>query len=51
MMIAAIMFGAGVMVEFYALLRAPLGYQDENGFHAMAEDSAEEQHGTAEDRS
>jgi hypothetical protein len=42
---AAIMFGAGVMVEFYAVLFAPLGYQDEQGFHAVADGAEEEERG------
>jgi hypothetical protein len=38
MMIAAIaLFGAGVVVELYAVLFAPLGYQDDFGFHAVPE--------------
>jgi hypothetical protein len=37
MLIAAIIFGAGVLIELYAVLLAPMGYQDERGFHAMAD--------------
>jgi hypothetical protein len=38
MMMAAIaLFAAGVMVELYAVLFAPLGYQDDFGFHPAPE--------------
>ena len=36
-MIAAIVLGAGLMVEIYAVLLAPMGYQDTNGFHAVTD--------------
>jgi hypothetical protein len=41
MMIAAIVFAAGVMVELYAVALAPLGYQDDNGFHVARESKDE----------
>jgi hypothetical protein len=43
MLIAAILLVAvGVCVEFCAMLRAPLGYQDETGFHELPETSEKE---------
>jgi hypothetical protein len=33
MVIAALIVGAGVILELCAVLKAPLGYQDETGFH------------------
>jgi len=44
MVIAALMVGAGFIIELCTLLGAPLGYQDEKGFHAGAKsaDSAED---------
>jgi hypothetical protein len=42
MMIAAILFGTGIFVELCAVLLAPLGYQDEKGFHWLA-DGGEQQ--------
>jgi hypothetical protein len=48
MMLAAIVFGAGVMMEFYAIVCAPLGYQDEQGFHALAENADDEERGLGE---
>ena len=32
-MIAAIILGVGVVVELAAILRAPMSYQDQSGFH------------------
>ena len=37
MIVAIALFAAGVMVELYAVLFAPLGYQDDFGFHAAPE--------------
>ena len=37
MVIAAIIFGAGVVMVLDAVIRAPIGYQDENGFHLGAQ--------------
>ena len=34
MVIAVLMVGAGVIIELCILMGAPLGYQDERGFHA-----------------
>jgi hypothetical protein len=31
--VAAFMIGAGVIMELCAVVGAPVGYQDENGFH------------------
>ena len=36
---AAIIFAAGILTEFLAVMRAPLGYQDDNGFHVGSERS------------
>lgn len=36
MVVAAFIIAAGVIVEVCAMLRAPMGYQDETGFHAGA---------------
>ena len=33
MIIVAIMFLIGVVVEFWAIAHAPFGYQDDSGFH------------------
>jgi hypothetical protein len=33
MVIAALMLGVGVIAELWAVMTAPLGYQDETGFH------------------
>jgi hypothetical protein len=33
MVIAAIMIGAGMVLVLGAVMRAPVGYQDETGFH------------------
>jgi hypothetical protein len=38
-MIAVIIVGAGLIVEIGAMLSAPLGYQDETGFHTGAKKS------------
>ena len=35
----------GVTLELFAAARAPLGYQDEHGFHLGAEPSADQQAG------
>ena len=37
MVAVVILFGAGVMVEIFAVLFAPMGYQDADGFHAVAD--------------
>ena len=37
MVMAALMIGAGIIVELCAVMAAPLGYQDETGFHIGAE--------------
>lgn len=37
MVIAAIIVGAGVILELCAVIGAPLGYQDETGFHVGSE--------------
>jgi hypothetical protein len=36
MVIAAIIVGAGVIVELCAIMKAPFGYQDDSGFHVGA---------------
>jgi len=33
MLVAALVVGAGVIVEVCSILKAPIGYQDETGFH------------------
>ncbi len=38
MVMAALMIGAGIIMELCAVMAAPLGYQDETGFHIGAED-------------
>jgi hypothetical protein len=43
MVIAALMIGAGIIMELCAVMAAPLGYQDETGFHIGV------QGGTSED--
>jgi hypothetical protein len=42
---AAIMLGAGIIAELFAIAGAPLGYQDEQGFHIGAADSEDNDHG------
>jgi hypothetical protein len=37
MVIAALMLGAGVVIELCAVVMAPFGYQDETGFHIGTE--------------
>ena len=37
MMIAALLIGAGLIIELCVVFTAPLGYQDESGFHIGAE--------------
>ena len=37
MVTAAILFATGLLVELCAVVLAPLGYQDESGFHLVAE--------------
>jgi hypothetical protein len=37
MFVVAILFSIGVIMEFYAVASAPLGYQDESGFHVGME--------------
>ncbi len=39
MVIAALVIGAGVILEICAVIRAPMGYQDETGFHIGVEQS------------
>jgi hypothetical protein len=39
MMIAAIMVGVGLIAEICAVIKAPIGYQDETGFHAGREEA------------
>jgi hypothetical protein len=43
----AIMLGAGIIAELFAIAGAPLGYQDDKGFHIGAEDSGDNDHGRA----
>ncbi len=45
MVIAALVIGAGVILELCAVIRAPVGYQDEAGFHIGVE-SAESESGS-----
>jgi hypothetical protein len=33
MLVLAALFLVGVIVEFYAVVAAPFGYQDDSGFH------------------
>jgi hypothetical protein len=52
MMIAAIiLFGAGVMVELCAVVFAPMGYQDDLGFHAVPERADEQKSALVENPS
>jgi hypothetical protein len=44
MVIAALIIGAGVVVELFAIMKAPVGYQDDRGFHVGAK-SAEDEEG------
>jgi hypothetical protein len=37
MTMAAILIGTGILVELCTVLLAPLGYQDDKGFHTVAE--------------
>lgn len=37
MITVAILFGTGILVELCAVLLAPLGYQDDRGFHPVTE--------------
>ncbi len=37
MVIAVIVVGAGLITELIAVIRAPVGYQDETGFHCGLE--------------
>ena len=39
MVIAALVIGTGVLLELCAVIRAPMGYQDESGFHIGVEHS------------
>ena len=41
MVIAAILFGAGIILVLDAIIRAPIGYQDETGFHIGVKSGAE----------
>jgi hypothetical protein len=47
MVMVALMIGAGIIIEICAVVTAPLGYQDERGFHIGVEDggSDEASHG------
>ena len=38
MVIVAFLIGAGIIIELCVVMAAPLGYQDETGFHIGAED-------------
>jgi hypothetical protein len=42
MIIAGTVMLAGILLELCAVITAPLGYQDETGFHAGAEHGDEE---------
>jgi len=42
MVLAAFIIAAGLIVELCAMLSAPVGYQDESGFHAGAKRSENE---------
>ena len=42
MVIVAIIFGAGIILVLDAVVRAPIGYQDETGFHVGVKSGAEE---------
>jgi hypothetical protein len=37
MIVVAILFSIGVIMEFYTAASAPFGYQDERGFHVGME--------------
>lgn len=39
MVIAVFLIGAGVVLEICAVISAPMGYQDETGFHLGVERS------------
>ena len=43
MVIAAIIMSVGVIVELGAILRAPMGYQDQTGFHVGIPDADDEE--------
>jgi hypothetical protein len=43
---AAIMLGAGILTELLAVMGAPLGYQDDRGFHVGAERDEHEDRGS-----
>lgn len=43
MVIAGLIIAAGVIVEVCAILRAPVGYQDETGFHAGAKNTEDDE--------
>jgi hypothetical protein len=42
MLVAAFIVGAGIIIELCAVIMAPLGYQDEAGFHAGPERVSDE---------
>jgi hypothetical protein len=44
-LVAAIVIGAGVIMEFLAMIQAPIGYQDETGFHIGAKRADAERDG------
>jgi hypothetical protein len=46
-LVTAIIIGAGVVMEFVAMMRVPLGYQDETGFHVGDKRADFEQDGLA----
>jgi len=39
------MIGAGIITEFYAVIWAPIGYQDERGFHVGAKQADDDESG------
>ncbi|MDB6015975.1 MAG: hypothetical protein JWR19_464 [Pedosphaera sp.] len=40
--IAGMMLVTGIIMELYSVLKAPLGYQDQTGFHVAAKAGDEE---------
>lgn len=51
MMMAAILVGTGIVVELCAVMLAPMGYQDENGFHKLPNGHNDETHAGAQNPS
>jgi hypothetical protein len=41
--LAGIMVALGLLLDFWAAIAAPLGYQDETGFHAGAPKAEEDE--------